>query len=69
VIHFSPCAFALKGLHSATARLSKKRMLLDMMSSARRFRLSRLYAASGHAAAAPPSSVAKNFRRPLWFAT
>src|SRR5262249_34499427 len=26
-------AVALKGLHTATARLSKKRMLLDMMSS------------------------------------
>jgi len=25
-------------------------------------------AASGHAAAAPPSSVAKNFRRPMWLA-
>jgi len=24
--------------------------------------------ASGHAAAAPPSSVAKNFRRPMWLA-
>jgi hypothetical protein len=34
VIRFSPCAFALKGLHSATARLSKKRMLLNMISSA-----------------------------------
>jgi hypothetical protein len=33
-----------------------------MMSSARRFRVSRLYAASGHAAAAPPSSV-MNSRR------
>jgi hypothetical protein len=25
-------------------------------------------AASGHAAAAPPRSVAKNFRRPMWLA-
>src|SRR5262249_35311537 len=59
-----PCAFALKGLHSATARLSKKRMLLDMMSSARPLRLSRLYAASSHAAAAPPSATS-NSRRPM----
>jgi hypothetical protein len=25
-------------------------------------------AASGHAIVAPPSSVAKNFRRPMWLA-
>jgi hypothetical protein len=40
---FSPCAFALKGLQSATARLSNKRILLNMMSSARRFRAFRLH--------------------------